>query len=535
MVTESMGINAHKPPLCGYWSANRVIRILCGIQVVLVTPAGIAGEYWQATPSLSFKQMFSDNLTLSNQVKKSGFVTELSPGLSISALTARNRFNLNYRLQGLYNVGSDQIDTYHQLQMSALSQLIQNQFFLQTSGSISQQNISNANIATDNLSGTPNQSEVKTFSISPYWTPSFGSLATGVFKLGYANTSVSNKSNANQSIAGSPIISDSDTFTKQVSLSSGKKFQKTRWSLNFSDQDQMRQGFDDVVFRQFLANSRYFINRDYNLVAQAGYEHNSFQTITNSSKNGFFYTLGAQWRPSHRFAIEAGVGNNQYVTLQLAPFDNLFGNITYNHKDVGLNRGSSWQANLNYKTNNSVSSFKFFQDTTTVQQVLLERQVFNTADQFGNAVADPVTQQPVQFLTDLPNLVNDVIVRRRGDVSFAYRFGKSQVSSALYNEHRTYQLSGFSDTVYGISGSLNWQFEPRLNFYLRPVLQSTQGATSNERYDIALGLSRSIAVQLNRNLLMNTQFEFRHINQVSNVINNEYTENRISANFFVRY
>lgn len=42
------------------------------------------GFDWRATPSLSASETFTDNINLANVDKKSGFVTEVTPGLSIN-------------------------------------------------------------------------------------------------------------------------------------------------------------------------------------------------------------------------------------------------------------------------------------------------------------------------------------------------------------------------------------------------------------------------------------------------------------------
>lgn len=495
---------------------------------------------WRLRPNLSMSEIFSDNLNLSENAKKSGFVTEISPGLALSGQSPWSSFNLNYRLQGLYNAGGrDAVDINHQLQMNSLYQAVRNTLFLQTSSSISQQNLSNSFIATDNISGSGSRTETKNFSISPYWTPHFAQYGSGLFKVGYNRVSFDNTNTSQVSPLFSNLISDSQTYTKQARLSSGSYFNRVNWNLNYSSQDQNRDGGGDVRFENYMADGRYFINHQYNVFAQAGYENNDYQTLSNNINNGFFYTVGAQWRPSLWYSLEVGVGNNKHVTVQFNPSANLTSNITYRNKDVGLNSGSSWDANFNYRAAQANWGFKYFQDTTTVQQVLIEQGIFtlDPNDPTGRTVirATDATPQAQLFIINLPNLVNDVLVRKRGDLTFSYQTGKSSYNASLYNERRTYQLSASEDTIYGATGGWQWQFAPRLNFFLQPIWQSTNGITSNERYDVALGLSRSIPINLGRPSLMNTKVEFRHIEQVSETAGLGYTENRATANFFVQF
>lgn len=495
---------------------------------------------WRVRPNLTMSEMFSDNLNLSDNAKKSGFVTQVAPGLSLYGSSPWSSLNLNYRLQGLYNAGgSDAVDINHQLQMNSLYQAVRNTLFLETSSSISQQNLSNAFIATDNLSGSGSRSEVKTFSISPYWTPHFGRYANGLFKVGYDSATFDNGAdNVQNSPISQSLISDSDSYSKQANLSSGSYFNRVNWGLNYSSQDNSRASGNDVNFESYSANSRYYIDRKFNVFAQGGYENNDFQSVTNSSNNGFFYTLGGQWSPSQWYSVEAGYGNNKHVTVQYNPSANFSSTVTYRNREIGLNTGNTWDANINYRIQQAVVGFKFFQDTTTVQQELI-RQGLRTSQGFLLLNSDQITQLTDQglgsFITSLSSLVDDVIVRKRGDLTFAYQTGKSSFNASLYNERRTFQLSAQEETVYGASGGWQWQFEPRLNFFLRPLWQSTDGANGNSRYDVVMGLSRSVPINLGRPLSMNTNFELRHIEQVSDNLGFDYIENRATANFTVQF
>lgn len=532
MVTVNMAIHKTRQRLHGIFINSCMLTLSCGL---IFVQNAVAFD-WQIRPNFSMSEIFTDNLELSDTAKRSGFITEVAPGLSLYGTSPWSNFNLNYRLQGLYNAGGrDAVDINHQLQMNSLYQAVRNRLFIETSSSISQQNITNSYIATDNITGSGDRVENRNFRISPYWTPRFGQYASGLFKVGYANTSFDNAAiggSANESLA----ISDSDTFTKQARLTSGSKFGRVRWSLNYSSQDQSRASGDDVLFEQYQGDLRYFLNRKFNVFAQAGYENNDYQTLNDTVNNGFFYTFGGQWSPSRWYSLEAGYGNNMHVTARFNPSSNLVGHVTYRNKDVGLNVGDSWDANINYRAQQATLGFNYSQETTTVQQILEKQFIFNLIDPFGNTVIDPVTQQPQQFIINLPTLVDDVIISKQARLTFGYQTGKSSYHLSVYNTRRTYELNQQEDDVYGASGSWNWQMAPRLSFYLRPTWQTINNDQSgNDRYDVALGLNRAIPINLGRPLLMNTRLEFRHINQMSDLSTNDYTENRATANFAVRF
>lgn len=507
---------------------------------------------WQLGPSLSVSEMFSDNLTLSNDDKENGFVTDVSPGLSFTGSSPWSNLNLNYRLQGLYNAGGQEaFDVRHQMQMSSLYQAVRNSLYLETSSSISQQNANNAFIATDNLSGPDNRVESKTFNISPYWTPHFGRFANGLLRVGYNRSDFDNVQNnfVEENGYTANLISNTQTYTKQASLSSGSYFNVVQWSLNYNDRESNRQSGNDVNFESYSGNLRYFINHKFNVFAQGGYENNDFQTLSQNISNGLYYTFGGQWRPSQYYSLEAGAGNNQHVTLQFNPSTRLTSSVTYRNKDVGLNLGSSWDALFNYNLGQSNWGFTYRQDTTTVQQVLVDRGLL--ADPLtGQVIIDPVTNKALVVdslafsqsglannfnFIGLPSLVDDVIIVKRANLNFGYQTGKSHFNANAYNERRTYEQSLQEDNVYGISGGWQWQFAPRLSFFLQPLWQSTDGIANNKRYDVALGLSRPLPINLGRPLIANTRLELRHIEQISEKDDFDFTENRATANFAVQF
>lgn len=540
-----------------YFCLHRRLKLFffIGAAGIFFQSGVVWGLDWRLTPSISASETFSDNLNLSEDNKKSGFVTEVSPGLSLYGASPWSTFNLNYRLQSLYNAGGrDDLDINHQLNMNSLYQAVRNTLFLETSSSISQQNVSNSFITTDNISGNGGRIENKNFSISPYWTPRFGQYANGLFKVGYNRSSFDRANGTAVSPLVSNLVTDSDTFTRQARLSSGSAFNRVSWGLNYSSQEQSRVSGQDVRFEQYQGDARYFLNQKFNVFGQAGFENNDYQTLNNIS-NGFFYTFGAKWSPSRWYSLEAGYGNNKHVTMQFNPSNNLTSTITYRNKDVGLNTGDSWDANFNYIAKQAVIGFNYTQETTTTQQLLMEQGFFQRdasgnviqvsqqdmisqrifdLDPSGNLIRGPNFSQLIQNPFDL---VNDVIIRKRGNLSVSYQTGKSNYNASVFNERRTYELRAGEDMSYGVSGGWQWQYAPRLNFYLQPSWQHTDGSiSSNTRYDVALGVSRAVPINLGRPLLMNTRLEFRHINQMSDSSQfGGYIENRATANFNVRF
>lgn len=431
-VTDNMG--NHKLRLDFAQRFNRHLLLLTSLAGVYA-PAAFGFE-WIARPNLSMSEMFDDNLNLSQTAKKAGAVTEITPGFYLKGQSPWSNVNLNYRLQGLYNAQADDAVTVnHQLQFSSTLQPVQNTLFLDTSATIAQQNASNSFIATDNISGR-STTQNENFNISPYFTPHFGQYATGLLKGGYGRSFFDQSNSGGGSSSSTSTIGDSETISKQIGLTSGTYFNVLSWGLNYNGQNQQTSGTatnsgGDTRFESYAANGRYFINQNWNVFAQGGYENNHYQTISNSVKNGFDYTGGVQWKPSNWYSIEGGIGNNSHATIQYNPSNNLTSHVTYNYKTVGLNLGSTWDAGLMYTTQMSRWNLGYTQQTMTTQQALNALYAYSSKYNSLYEITDPNTAKILQDpnntqsflnafgansrLINAPKLVNDVLITKTAD------------------------------------------------------------------------------------------------------------------------
>ncbi len=518
---------------------------------------------WQLDPSLTIQETYSDNVRLApSGQEKSAFVTEISPGISFSRRTARNQIDLNYRMQNYFNAGgSDGYDLFHQFQFDSTTELLKKSLFLDLSSSISQQNVSNIRSANDNITGSENRTNVTRYGFSPYWTPHLHGYADGELRFRYEKLST-DRDNQNDSTSlantntlnANASLSDSETIEESIHLKSGWRFSRVTWAVNFVNREQTRERGNDVIFRNADGLIRLHLNREFSFFAQAGYADNSFQGFSNNrNRNGFFYTVGGGWHPSRYFGIEAGFGNNSFVTLELSPTRRMKWDITYRNNDIGTNTGSIWESHFEWKTRRATWTASYSENTTTVQTLLAETRPFTLVDAAtGQPVIDPVTNQPFQRDISLPNLVDEVFVRKRGEISFAYRTAKTDLNARIFSENRIFQVSGRKDDVVGASADLDWRFTRRTSFFARSTWQkrdrkssllpslttNTTNITnstvstsdfSDNRFDFSIGLTRRIPFRFGRNSQMNARIEYRYLNQTSDSDFNEFQENRISA------
>lgn len=526
--TDTMGDNYinNRPVVCNLNSTFLKVGIV-GVLTFTILPVANSAR-WEITPSVTLRQTYSDNINLDpSGQEESCFFTELDPGLSIRPRRegGRIQFNFNTRIQTPLTLGCDEASSssFIQHQSNMLAEIIKESIFLEATSSISQQNSnSSGRTGTDSRSDTGNRTRVRTFSISPYWTPHIGGYADGEVRARYSTVTTS-----------SDDSSDSSTHAENIHMQSGRRFTFLSWRLDFNNQEESRDSDGDSVrFRDYSAEVGYRLTREFDLFVRAGHFDNDFTSTTDSNRNGSFVTYGGGWTPSPKFSIRAGAGRNSFVTVNYNPSRRTSLQTTYSRNDVGTNTGDTWSLDLQHRTRRTVWSARYFEDTTTVQQILLQQQIFVLVDQFGNPIPNPVTDQPILIAIDIPTLSDDVLERKRGELSVSGRTAHSTVSLTLYNSKRKFQASGDEDDVFGWTTSWNWRFGKKTSSNLRFRWQKTDN--NDDQGDDKFS---EVAFRIDRNLsrYFTANFEYRFQQQDSDRSENEFKENRVSASVTYRF
>jgi hypothetical protein len=575
---------------------------LISLLTLVIFQSQVRGAHWQLTPSLTVREIYSDNINFAVSGREDdAFVTELSPGIFARADGGRLRLNFNYRMQNLFYQGTDRPNVINnQLQGIANAELLKNSIFLDANSTIAQVNTSNrGRIAVDNISGPRgNTSEYRTFRISPYWRPHLGGYVVGETRVSYSTFST----------GGNSPLSSSDIFEQRVNLQNGPEFYPVSWRLSALNQDIKRDtantgnvtADNDVRFQNYNGELRYHLGRKYAVFGQGGRFNNRFPgaRISNFSRNGSYWTAGAAWTPSPKFALQGAYGpRHSFASLFWAPtrrtsiqvtyrdskiggtptglnqfggfgagftgigpgfegtgggfggvgtgfggvgtgFDGVStgivgGNIGFNNAFGNINRGQTWSGLLRHQTRRTTWNLAYFVSTTTIQQLLLEQPVFPLPgqDQFANPGIDPVTGLPFRPI-DTPVLTDDVLTRKRGQLSVSGNTAKSNISLTAYQEDRTFQTVENDQAVLGLTGVWNWRFATRVSSILRASWQEIDFKRAdiiNDFTNVSLGLNRNFTRYIAGYL------EYRHLLQQSNRANNEFDENRITASLNIRF
>ena len=551
-------------PYCNFISVALVFRLIfttANLYIVFFSHQAHAIS-WTLNKTIQAQEIYSDNIALAPSGSQQGaFVEAINPVVMITGQSPLSNMNLNYRMQNLYNAGgNNSFNTYNQLQSSSRSTFIPNTLFLNSTSSISQQNINNNQIGASNINGSSNSSNVYTFGLTPIWTPYISNYANGSFQVN-ANT-MATSSNAS-SFSNSTLTPISNTFNlaETMRLNSGTYFQRVRWNLAFNNNESYVATGKNVSYQNSSARISIPFNAYFNVFTQGGYSNTSYQSSTGTSNNGAYYTAGGQWQPSQIFSLTVGAGNNSYATVFISPMPRLTWTTTYSDNSIGTsfgqsstatsmastttsasntaatsgiggsgNSGQNWQTALHYQAARSTWSLTHINTTTTSQQILAQNQ----------QLVNPVTNLgPNQYIINNPILTNNVIVSTAWNLSVSFNPGKSTVTLNAYDQDYTYLNSNKNNQkVIGVSGNWSWPFASKTSLYLRPTWQTitNQGTANSEYYRATVGLNRTITPTLNGIL------EFQHMNKSSNMSTiNElspisgYQENRVTATLSMRF
>lgn len=454
-----------------------------------------AGD-WRLTPRVTAEETYSDNINLApSGGERADFVTEVSPAIGLHGSGRRLKLDFDYILQGLlYARGTADPGVNHKLQAIGNAELWKNVFFIDARSTISQQNVSNSGrVTNNNLSVTNNRTDVITWEVSPYVRHRFGSYADT--ELRYTRDQV-----INSGVQGN----DSTSNRIRTSIRSGKRFQRMTWSLVGSREKIDNESGRNSEFQRVAAETRYHFSRKYSLILNGGIEKNDFAT-SRSSQDGPFWQVGLSWTPSPRTSIDAGFGKRFF--------------------------GKNYFFDLSHRSRRTVWSASYNEDTSTVRQVQLERQLIPLVDAFGEPILVPGTDTQILIPVDTATLTNEVLIRKRFNADVAVKGRRTKANFGVFHERRDFQLTGDEETVFGLTAGADRRLSRHTSLKLSGRWQTTDLRSGNTQtfWRTTVGLTREFARDVSGAL------RYSHERQTSDLARDEYAENRVTASVRVSF
>ena len=306
-------------------SSRHAVRVLLAGVASLSMQTVVAGE-WTITPSLAVTETATDNVALSNKNRQSDLISDVNPGIHIEGAGGRSKLRFDYQMHNLfYAQDSSRNEIQNALNALGTLEAIENWFFIEASGSISQQSLSafgsSSASSSVNVNTNLNTTETSTYRISPYIVGSFGNLAD--YQLRY-----------NQSITRwkSSLSNDENVDELIGSLKGITPFASLGWSIDVSsrnvDYDRGRDNEDDRL-RGVLT---YQLDPQFRVFLIGGVESNNYQSLDKESNT----TRGAgfDWSPTERTQLSVSRENRFFGPANTISFSHRTPNTAWKYSDT---------------------------------------------------------------------------------------------------------------------------------------------------------------------------------------------------------
>ena len=251
-------------------------------------------ENWRITPRISVNETLTNNLFLTSTNRTSDLVTGITPGISIEGQGARASLRLNYGLtQNLYARESSQNNLQNSLNAVGTLEAIEDWFFIDASGTVSQQLISAfGQTSPSDANINNNQTETAYYSISPYIRGRF--LSSTEYLLRYT---------ASTTTADSSRVSDTTTNQWLGRINGNTRWGPLSWSLDASSNSvayDIGRDRDDTRYQLTLS---YRLTPQFEFSLIAGRETNNLVSLEDETYSDSGY--GFVWTPSPRTKLDA--------------------------------------------------------------------------------------------------------------------------------------------------------------------------------------------------------------------------------------
>lgn len=436
------------------------------------------GRPYLLTPSLTFRQTYSDNITLSDSNKESDFVSQLIPAISFCNVGRRVQVQADYRAELLkYWDDSSRDDVFQQANIGTRSEIIRERLFLDVDGSFGQEPITTRGaFSSDNALDTGNRADVATYRFSPYFLQDLGPVGSSVTRYTYQRRE-GNRNTTNTTRQSGSFLVTSPQAAQPYSWQGSVQTQKVSQS-NF----RRDRYFDDAFIEL-----GYFVRPRIQLIARGGLE-------TETRRDGTQNRFGDEY-------WEAGFRYNDEKTRLEARYGQRFFGDTYFFSASRQTAIAVFQAS--YRETQEISDRFFLSD----EQFFID--------------FDPETGE--LDLIPLVDIEQEVFISKRANASATVRTGRSTIRLSGFHQRRELIEANESTTNYGGDLFWRWQWMPRTT--LTPRVSWRRQEFREGDSDTTRGIAVSAAHLLSPT--MQGGVTLRRQERSSDRDGSDYTENAI--------
>lgn len=472
------------------WGAvkNGLLFLVCGS--VLQAEVAAAAD-WSLGKSITVREVYSDNIELSESNKESELITVITPSMTLTGKGGRANVDLAASLE-LNNLGGGADSLNPRLRANADAELVKNYLFVDASATATQNTIDPFSASgSDTLNRTDNTTTTYTYSISPYWKNRF--KRTAELEARYTYSGVSNSGD---------IADDSGGQAFLLALNSGPDFSKLSWNLTGNYRKTDYDAGSESEFISADATLGYQVNRKWRLNVSVGREWNDFAS-TQSEKDGARWSTSASWTPSPRTTLNFGFG------------DSFFGAVP--------------SIDISHRSRRTVITASYSRDLTDTHTLLSNQDIFNETDPFGQPI-DPITGNPLPLSGDLATLTDGTFVDERFRASVTVTGRRTTVTLTGNHSRQISQDSTRDVTLMRIGTTISRQLSANLsaNAGLDWNRDEETSNTATDTWNMRLGFSRKLGPKSNIGV------DYVYTERDSDQLNDSYDENRISLNLSIK-
>jgi len=478
---------------------------------------------WEIEPVISATETYTDNITLSAEDETSEFVSQINPGLYVSAKGRRIQLSGQYSLGYINYWDATYSDRYlNQGRLSANMELVKKHLDVVTAVNVSEQVIDpTKTTAFDEQSITDNRTETRTVMLNPTLKNRFGRYADSFLSYRHSRVAYTTKQ-----------IDPSYDNSLNYSLSSGRWFKKFAWKGNALIQRGRQKNANKT---QVNGRLDYSVLRKWKLFLTGHLQKRNYVNV--GADNGRYFVkneIGIVWTPSRKVYFEGGGGivlNSHALGQDKLDVEQRIwrAKIVVNPTARTLFEFGREQAIMGRRI---YSNFKHYTKKTIWSSTYTETIITPQQSRYATDFKDEEESEnngEVDGITELNRLVtNDVILRKRLDVSGKVNRKKVVVTGSAFYEKGEYQTTRQTDKRYGINGVFAFNFSKKLLGFASSDLQRYKFSEQIQADNILMmktGVSKNIGKNTNARLVY--IFQKRSVNSSSV----KYSSNKLVAQF----
>lgn len=472
---------------------------------VLFLNAGLAAD-WTVEPALLIKESYSDNLLASpvGKHKDDGFVSEVTPSVSVTAKGKRLDLTGKSSVQGLYYSRGSYRDLYHrQFDLKSDAVLVDEWLYLGLDGSLGQKQISTSSmITTDNL--IPNndgRGDVKSTDVRPRVYHEFGND----FLIDAEWSEERIRYNSNE-------VNDIKLEKTDVYVNSIEGQRRLAWGVGYNQS----QYWSDYVVRseqeEISGKLSYRVTSSVKAKIYGGKEEGGM-TGNSTFQDGSYWSVGASWAPNPNLSLELAKGeSDEQGSIFWRPTRRTLLNASYISRDVGV------------RPSTSISGMFSHYHKRTKFELSHTKEITNDSVQILVGTALLPDESGLLKPINLFGVTDEEFVRNYSSALFSYATRKNEIALQLTREQRDYSVTHRNGKTNGavLGWTHNLSTRSHVVFeYVTDVLTDV-ARPRVEKKEFSLDFNKSVG---RRTTLMSSLYR-AVIDQ--NDITKDYDENRLS-------